>query len=69
MSKDRAPRRFYDPRYSVISYLGSPAKYQDSNQWVLKLIALAQAKADGGNGWVWLGGAGRLSRGFTFMAA
>ena len=47
VSKDRAPRRFYDPRYNMMSYLGSPAKYQDSNQWVLKLIALAQAKADG----------------------
>ena len=44
--KDRAPRKFYDPRYSMISYPGSPAKYQNSNQWVLELIALAQAKGE-----------------------
>ena len=42
-----APRAFYDPRYSMISYPGTPAKYQNSNQWVLELIALVQAEAEG----------------------
>lgn len=45
--QDGAPRRLYGPQYSIISNPGLPAKYQNSNQWVLEIIALAQARADG----------------------
>lgn len=41
-----APRRLYDPQYSMISYPGTPARYQNSNEWLLELLALAQAQAE-----------------------
>lgn len=41
-----APRRLYDPQYSMISYPGTPVRYQNSNEWLLELIALAQAKLE-----------------------
>lgn len=42
-----APLRLYDPAYSMISYPGLPVKYQNSNEWLLELVALAQARRDG----------------------
>jgi len=44
--KGDGPRKVYEPRYSMISYPGLPAKYQNSNQWVLELITLAQARLE-----------------------
>ncbi len=41
------PHKIHDPEYSMISYPGGPAKYQNSNQWILELIAVAQAKVEG----------------------
>ncbi len=41
------PLRIYDPNYSMISYPGLPPKYQNSNQWVLEILAQAQANLKG----------------------
>ncbi len=43
----RLPLRIHDPRYNMISYPGLPATYQNSNQWVLEIIAQAQAHERG----------------------
>lgn len=41
------PHRVYEPEYSMIAYPGMPPRYQNSNQWVLEIIAQAQADRDG----------------------
>jgi len=38
----RAPRRLHEPRYNMLSYVYS-TRYQNSNQWVLELLASAAA--------------------------
>lgn len=38
-----APLKIHEPRYSMISYPGFPARYQNSNQWILEVIVMAQA--------------------------
>jgi hypothetical protein len=38
----RAPRRLHEPRYNMLSYVYS-TRYQNSNQWVLELLASAGA--------------------------
>jgi len=38
----RAPRRLHEPRYNMLSYVFS-TRYQNSNQWVLELLAAAGA--------------------------
>lgn len=39
----RQPVKIHEPKYSMISYPGLPVRYQNSNQWVLEIIAQAQA--------------------------
>lgn len=38
----RAPRRLHEPRYNMLSYVYS-TRYQNSNQWVLEVLASAGA--------------------------
>jgi len=38
----RAPRRLHEPNYNMLSYVYS-TRYQNSNQWVLELLAAAGA--------------------------
>jgi hypothetical protein len=38
----RAPRRMHEPRYNMLSYVYA-TRYQNSNQWVLELLASAGA--------------------------
>jgi len=38
----RVPRRLHEPRYSMLSYVYS-TRYQNSNQWVLEVLASAGA--------------------------
>ncbi len=42
--RENGPLKLYGPQYSMISFPGTPAKYQNSNEWVLEIIATAQAK-------------------------
>ncbi|NKB58515.1 MAG: DUF2145 domain-containing protein [Alphaproteobacteria bacterium] len=44
---ENGPHKFYDPQYNMISYPGTPVKYQNSNEWLLELLAKAQAGAEG----------------------
>lgn len=45
--EEGTPRKLYDPQYNMISYPGVPVKYQNSNEWILEILAYAQAKAHG----------------------
>jgi hypothetical protein len=40
----RAPRRLHEPHYNMLSYVYG-TRYQNSNQWVLELLAAAAAPA------------------------
>lgn len=40
------PLKVYEPRYNMISYPGLPALYQNSNQWILEIIVMAQALSE-----------------------
>lgn len=41
----RTPRRLHEPRYNMLSYVYG-TRYQNSNQWVLEMLAAADAGAD-----------------------
>lgn len=45
--QEGTPKKLYDPQYNMISYPGVPVKYQNSNEWILEILAYAQAKARG----------------------
>lgn len=41
------PLQIFERQYNMLSYPGVPVKYQNSNQWVLEVIAQAQAQYEG----------------------
>lgn len=41
------PLLVYEPRYNMIAYPGGEPKYQNSNQWILEIIAQSQARLRG----------------------